>query len=492
VVRARHHVSAGAELTISYSPPSGITSLDFLTSWGFTCGCQPLDLALPLIVHALPPIHWDIAVAAAAAVSKAVITTPTTVAAAPQHPGSDNQNDWKMFTALGPEQWQTLLLSALSSLPVQIPAAGSDAGTAERSKSSNNCSSPLLYAAAAQLSQQYGCFDTCQLHVMLRQHGQDQRQQMTTVQQHDADGLRKLHAYLHEQCSLEPLSAYENLHPELRVILKAAVLAGLAAPGQGLPVTARPGRGSQHDSAAGELALQHQAAMALYNECQGQLLQCSTTIDDDMQLLMWLQQEQPPSGRGGFALAGCSNAMMAEDEAVEGPLLQEFQTIQTDVMRQLMALQAVSIVRNCSSSSSSSSDASHSSIGSSFVTGAAQRFIDALKASDACSLSCNADEHCQQHRVLQHIAQMQLRQASLLQQMRRWQGGEAARQQQRHQRQQEDKPVTLRASLCTSTVPTTARCQAALAARLQHKQLLMVTGRVCLAAAELCHARLQS
>eukprot|EP00775_Hariotina_reticulata_P005109 gene5109-5349_t len=48
VIKASRPVTAGAELTISYSPPSGITSLDYLTSWGFTCGCQPLDLALPL------------------------------------------------------------------------------------------------------------------------------------------------------------------------------------------------------------------------------------------------------------------------------------------------------------------------------------------------------------------------------------------------------------------------------------------------------------
>jgi hypothetical protein len=224
VVTALRDIEAGAELTLNYTGEHA-SNLELLLSWGFTSeSTQLLDTALPLSFHALPGLDVRLVGAVAAAA----------LADSAQHRRKDGER---------------AVLAAASSLPLQgwTAAAATAPGTQAAAGYSDSNAAALVTAAAAAI----------------RQHGMASLCPWTAT-----------HADMFE------------LHTPPSRRRHAARVAAMQA--------AVAGAGSVQQVAAAlslqfseqQLALQRVTAQACLAHVRLQLLQASTTVEQDSQLLL--------------------------------------------------------------------------------------------------------------------------------------------------------------------------------------------------------------
>uniref|UniRef100_A0A383W455 SET domain-containing protein n=1 Tax=Tetradesmus obliquus TaxID=3088 RepID=A0A383W455_TETOB len=278
-------IQAGEELGNAYTPPR--SNAQMLLGWGFSLPAKTGDwlLAVPLWYGVLPLLPWQAALRAAAAV-------------AIRHEMQQEQLQ-SVGEQLSAAEVLARLASAAASLPLMLPDSIWDGGSGCR-------------AAAAAFAQQ----------VSLGSEGQQQQQQ----QQHQG-AYQPLHGSLLQREKVEALFARDlALHLQQQTPGATEVA--------GVELAGRQQQQQQH---------QAWAAAVLQLSCLGQLAACRTTAEQDAQLLVQLQQQHPHTPNSINLLL---QQQQQQADAASQHLLQQFEELQQQLVQALALSAAYSNLRS--------------------------------------------------------------------------------------------------------------------------------------------------
>jgi hypothetical protein len=231
----------------------------------------------------------------------------------------------------------------------------------------------------------------------------------------------------------------------------------------------------------GPLAAQMQGSVAasLANEAHAMLLQCSTSVETDQALLQLLQNEEALQAAvvigtavPAAAAAAAATDRAAQDAAAPDPQqqlqLQQFVQLQKEAIAALLLLHALAgasgmqrVADRASSSSSSFSLTGTLTVALAMAGAAAVKKVASLLQSDGQALTMQ--------QLLQHVTAGQQQQEVLLPQL-------LLHAQQRQLTS--CAAVAVAVALLQGHEVTRARLVAAVAARLQHKHLLVMAGEL--------------